>query len=206
MLMTGAQVTDIKSISAAKPKREGGHSRQLNKTRRGSANVLWKRVTASYDEEVRKFAANPALVSPITRWVLFQHLTPTQGMAGRRYADIVRKYHSFTVVPQSATPRSANLEPSRGGEDQTIVRHQFNGTLAEYEDQARYAKRSYKRLMKVLDRFKDPITGRNLAKDALDELCIADREPAAQLRQNIGAVLSAVAKEFGIGERKRNIT
>lgn len=202
MQMIGAPVTDIKSISAAKPSRGSGQSRGRQAARRGSANVLWKRITASYDEEVRNFAKNPALVSPITRWVLFHHLTPSQGMAGRRYADVVKKFHRFTVPIQSTSAKSANLEPVRGAEDQELERHFWNGTLAEYEQEARHAKRQYKRLMKVLDRFRDPITGRNPAKDALDTLCISDIEPPAQLRKDIAVVLSAVAKEFGIGEKK----
>lgn len=163
--MIGAPVTGMKSISAAKPNRGSGQSRGRVNARRGSANVLWKRITASYDEDVRNFAKNPALVSPITRWVLFQHLTPTQGMAGRRYADVMKKFHRFTVPIQQMTLKSANLEPVRNSEDQEIARHFWNGTLAEYEDEARHAKRQHKRMMKVLDRFKDQITGRNLAKD-----------------------------------------
>lgn len=202
-MQTGAIVTDTRSISAAKPSRGSGQTRQRRAARRGAANVLWKRITASYDEDVRKFAKNPALVSPITRWVLFEHLTTTQGMAGRRYADIMREFERFTIPIGSRTARSANLEPSAPAADTEIQRRVLDGSIDDYEDQAKHAKRQHKRLMKVLARFADPTTGRNGAKDALDNLCLADQEPPAQLRKDIAIVLTAIAKEFGIGERRK---
>jgi hypothetical protein len=60
--------------------------------------------------------------------------------------------------------------------------------------------------MKVLDRYRDPITGRNFAKDHLDTLCLEEIEPDAQFRANIAGVLTAVASEFGVGEKRRKIT
>ena len=203
-MLQGAIVNDTpKSISAAKPSRGSGQTRQRRAARRGSANILWKRITASYDEEVLRYAKNPALVSPITRWVLFQHLTPTQGMAGRRYADIMRNFERYCIPIGSRSARSANLEPQPPAEDNELLRRTIDGSIDEYEERARYAKRQHKRLMKVLERFADPVTGRNLAKDALDNLCLADQEPPPQLRADIGVVLSAVAKEFGIGQPKK---
>lgn len=193
-----------KSVSAVR-KQASGSKRMKNSRRRDQANILWKRVTASYDEDVRNFAKNPALVAPVTRWVMFGHLTPTQGMVGRRYADIMRDFRRYFLDGQSLSPRSANLEPVRGVEDQEIERRILNDTIADYEADARHAKRQYNRLQKVLDRFKDHVTGRNFAKDALDMLCCQDLEPLAQHRPDIAIVLTAVGKEFGIGEkRERN--
>jgi hypothetical protein len=202
-MQTGATVTEMKSISAAKPSRGSGQTRQRKAARRGSANVLWKRVTAAYDEDVRNFAKNPALVSPITRWVLFEHLTPTQGMAARRYADIMGEFGRFTIPIHSRSARSANLEPSAAAEDNEIQRRILNGSIDDYEHEAKYAKRQHKRLMKVLARYADPASGRNGAKDALDNLCLADQEPPAQLRKDIAIVLTAIAKEFGLGEHRK---
>jgi ornithine carbamoyltransferase len=54
----------------------------------------------------------------------------------------------------------------------------------------------------VLSRYADGVSGRNVAKDVLDELCLSDREPATQYRQNIAAVLQAIADAFGIKERR----
>lgn len=202
MQMQGAAVTELKSISAVKPKRNGGQH-YVRKQRRGGVNVMWRRITAAFDDELKKFGANPAMTAPLTRWVLFQHLTKTQGMAGRRYASIVREFERATMPPQSRSPRSANLEPSKGGEDQEIMRRIYNGTMEEYLDNAKYAKSQYKRAMKVLGRFADPVSGRNLAKDNLDMLCLADQEPPSNLRRDIGVVLTAMAKEFGIGEQPK---
>lgn len=196
-------VTDTKSISAAKPSRGSGQTRERRRSKRDAANILWRRVTAAYDEEVMRFAKNPALVSPITRWVLFNHLSSAQGMAGRRYADIMRKFRRYHTEDKSVSPRSANLEPSRGAEDHELARRLSNGSLDEYEEEARTVKRQHKRLMKVLARFADPLTGRNFAKDSLDIMCVEDREPPAEHRKDIGAVLTAIAKEFGLIKEQR---
>lgn len=192
----------IKSVSAARSK-PGPHTR-AKKSFRGH-NVIWRRITAAFDEDLKKFGANPAMVAPLSRWVLFNHLTRTQGGAGRRYTSIVRAFERYHVEPKSRSPRSPNLEPSSGGEDQELERRANNGTLYDYEHDARDAKRQYKRAMKVLDRFADPLTGRNYAKDMLDMLCLSEQEPPAQHRKDLGSVLSAIAKEFGIGEPKGKV-
>jgi hypothetical protein len=191
----------IKSISAVKPKRASGYQ-QRKKQRRGGHNVLWKRLTGSFDDAVKKFAANPAIAAPLTRLVFFEHLTVTQGMAGRRYADIVRDFEQYHMEAGSRTARSANLQPARNSEDQTLERHHQNGSIDDYLSKAKHAKRQYKRLMKVIDKYRDPVTGRNYAKDALDNLCLLDIEPASADRPQIAAVLTMVAREFGVGEKR----
>lgn len=190
----------IKSISAVK-KRPSGYQ-QRRKRQKGGHNVLWKRITASFDDAVKQFSANPAIAAPLTRLVFFEHLTVTQGMAGRRYADVVRKFERYHMAAGARSARSANLEPARGGEDQELERHHVNGTINDYEREARQAKRDYQRAMKVLNAFRDPVTGRNFAKDSLDNLCLSDVEPAPADRAGLGAVLSMIAKEFGV-ETKR---
>jgi hypothetical protein len=205
MLQAGAIVNDQpKSISAARPKKPGPHSRAKNN--RGGANVQWKRITAAFDDHLQKLGANPAMTAPATRWVLFKHLTRTQGMAARRYADIVRAFERYFSEGGARSPRSANLEPVRKPSDDVLHRELMNGTIADYEADARKAKRQYHRLMKVLGKYADPVTGRNFAKDHLDLLCLEEKEPEAQFRGDIANVLSAVAKEFGLGEKRRKIT
>lgn len=191
----------IKSISAVKPARPSGHQ-QRRKKLAGGRNVLWKRVTASFDDAVKKFAANPAIAAPLTRLVFFEHLTVTQGMAGRRYVDIMRKFARFHMEGGSYAARSANLEPVRGIEDQELERIIRGFKLREYEAAAKVAKREHKRLMKVLDTFRDPGTGRNYAKDQLDNLCLNDQEPESADRAGIAVVLSLIAKEFGVNEKR----
>lgn len=206
--------TTIKSISAVKPKREGGHSRAMK--RRGGQNVRWKRVTDSideavkalhncpperYDELVKIIAETRLMAVPVTRLRYFGHITVTQAIAARRYADIIRKFERFHMASSARSARSANLQPARGVEDTEIERIHVEGRLKEYEAAAKVAKREYRRLMKVIDKFADPVTGRNHAKDQLDNLCIFDREPPSEARASIGAVLSMVAKEFGIEAR-----
>lgn len=188
-------------ISAAKPPKPGPHAR----AKYVGANVKWKRITAAYDDHLAKMGANPAMVAPATRWVLFGHLTRTQGMAARRYADIVRRFRRYFSEVQADTARSANLEPVRKPEEDVVQRELMNGTIHEYEDAARKAKRQYKRLMKVMARYVDPVTGRNYAKTHVDMLCLEEQEPEARYREDISNVLGAVAKEFGLGEKRRKI-
>jgi hypothetical protein len=158
-------------------------------------------VTFSFDEAIKRFAANPEMGSPITRLVFFKHLTTIEGMAGRRYGDIMRTFDRYHTDKALRTARSQSFEPTRGAEDQEIERRHRNMTMADYEADARHARRQYNRLQKVLSAFADPITGRNQVKSVLDDLCCSDIEPASQYRDNCAAVLRLVAKEFGLGER-----
>lgn len=207
MLMTGAKVSELKNISVAAKKahwKDGPSTRE--KRRRGGANVWWKRINQAFDDNLKKMGANPAMVAPVTRWVLYGHLTKTQGMAARRYADIVRGFDRYHANAPRRDAKSADLEPTTNlASDTTIEKHIQNGTIEEYEDKARYAKRQYKRLMKLLDRYADPVTGRNLVKDYLDTLCLSEQEPPSEVRENLAAVLTQVAKEFGLGEKKRKV-
>lgn len=201
-MLTGAIVSEQpKSISAVK-KRASGPARMK---RRGGHNIIWKRITAAYDEHLRAMGANPAMAAPVTRWVLYGHLTPAQGMAARRYADIVHKFERYHMEASKRTPGSADLEPMRKGEEDVVQRHIVAGSLPIYMADARKAKRQYRRLMKVLDRFADRVTGRNYAKDYLDELCLFERELSPDVRKDVAAVLSAVAKEFGVAEKRRKV-
>lgn len=193
----------IKSISAAKPSRQSGQTRAKARAQRQHRpeNVLWKRVTATFDAELKRFAKNTALVAPLTRLVFFKHLTVRQGMAGRRYADVMRTYERYHVAAAQRSARAQNMEPVRG-HDQEIEKRILAGTMDEYETDARAARRAYKRMMKVLDKYGDPDSGRNTAKNVLDDLCLSDIEPPAQWRKNIATVLGAIADEFGVMEKR----
>lgn len=208
----------IKSISAVKPSRGSGQTRAKNK--RGGENVRWKRITHGIDaaiEELRKcppdkldqlvafVAVNARLATPVTRLVYFKHLTVAQGMAARRYAAIVRRFERYHVEKSQRTARSQSFEPSRGGEDQELMRIANSANLnaiADYEADARKARKAYDKAQKVLARYADPITGRNVAKDIVDDLCLSDIEPPAQYRGNVSAVLEALAASFGVKERR----
>lgn len=194
-----ATMSDIKSISAVKPQRPSGA--QQRRSRKGGFNVRWKRITAAFDEHLRQLGADPAMAAPLSRWVVYQHLTVRQAMAGRRYASIMRRFERYQLPAASRSARSANLEPVRA-EDQEIERRINNGTLAEYEDDAREAKHHYRKVMKVLNKFADPITGRNFAKDQLDLLCLQEQEPASDQRKPLALVLTMIADTFGIEERR----
>ena len=205
----------IKNISAAKPSRGSGQTRAKNK--RGGENVRWKRLTQSYDEALKELgrippdkidqavalmAGNQRLVAPLTRLVFFKHLTVTQAMAGRRYGHIVERFERYHVANATRSARAQNIERERAGADDEIQRHLNRGSINEYEREAKKAKKEYEKAQKVLGRFLHPDTGRNEAKNVLDDLCLSDIEPPAQYRQNIAAVLQALAQAFGIKEKR----
>jgi hypothetical protein len=177
------------SISAVKPKRESGSSRM--KKKRGAENVIWRRAMDAQDYDFKKHLADQRMGIAITRWVLYGHLTPAQGMAGRRYADIMRKFDRFHTDTKSRTARAQNYAQGSGGEDQELERRAFDGTMDQYLADARKAKRHYNKLAKVIA----PFHG---AKEMLDNLCILEIEPPADHRASCAAVLSLVAKAFGI--------
>jgi hypothetical protein len=218
-----AQVNEtiIKSISAVKPSRGSGQTRAKKRRedeRRGGMHLRYKVMVQTFDGAIKALKDCPpdqfdALVKsisevkrlqePVTRLVFVGHLTAEQGIAARRYADVVRKFERYFLPPIQRSARSAALEPMHG-EDDEIERRIAEGTLPQYEANARKAKRDYQRVIKVLARFADPLTGRNVAKDVLDDLCLNDREPAQQHRRDIAVVLSGIAAAFGQvkGERR----
>lgn len=205
----------IKSISAVKPSRGSGQTRAKNK--RGGENVRWKRLTSTFDEAMRELArvspdqidaavklmaGNQRLAAPITRLVFFKHLTVTQGMAARRYASIVRNFERYHIANATRSARAQDIDKPRAGEDQEIQRHLNRGTIDDYEREAKKARKEYEKSHKVLARYADSVTGRNVAKDVLDDLCLSDIEPPTQYRENIAAVLQALADGFGVKERR----
>jgi hypothetical protein len=185
-------IAQLLSISAVKPKRESGSSRM--KRRRGGQNVGWKVIVDNLDAAAAKIGTSPeALGSPVTRWVYFGHLTMTQGMAGRRYTDIMRKFDRFHTDTKSRTAHAQNYAMGSGGEDQELQRRASDGTMDQYLADARKAKRQYNKLHKVIAPFQG-------AKEMLDNLCILGIEPPANHRASCAAVLSLIAKAFGIDE------
>lgn len=204
----------IKNISASK-RRPSGQTRAKNK--RGGENVRWKRLTATFDQAMRELvrvppekidaavalmAANQRIAQPITRLVFFKHLTVTQGMAARRYAGIVRNFERYHMAISTRSARAQDIDRPRAGEDQEIQRHINRGTIADYEAEAKRAKKEYERSQKVLSRYVDADTGRNAAKNVIDDLCLSDIEPQSQYRENVAAILQALADEFGIKEKR----
>lgn len=187
-------------ISAVKKRPSGAEHRRR---RSGGENVLWHRVTANFDDAVKVFAANPEIASPITRLVFFKHLTQRQGMAARLYGEIMEKWRRF-YVDEKGTLRSANLEPSTVYRTEDELERRFwDGSLEEYYAAADGAKRDYTKMSRIMDAFRDPITGRNQAKNVLDDLCLSDIEPPAAWRDNLALVLNAIAEAFDVNDKRK---
>lgn len=178
-----------------KQKQPSGHANRTKK-KRGGENVAWKRIVDNLDESLRKLGFDPNGVStPLMRWTFFGHLTKTQSMAGRRYADIMRKFDRYHSATKSRTARAQSYETGSPGEDQELERRAFDGTMDEYEAAAKKAMRQYKRLHKVIE----PFSG---AKEMLDNLCLLEIEPPTNHRASCAAVLTLIARAFGIDEGK----
>lgn len=186
----------VKSISAVKKQPSGHANRQTAKKKRGGENVGWKRITRDWNDLVAKHGSSQIGGVVLTRWVYFKHLTPLQGEAGIYYANIMRKFDRYHTDTKSRTARAQGYEPGSGGEDQELERRASDGTMDQYLSDARKAKRQYTKLHKVVA----PFHG---AKEMLDRLCILDVEPPANHRASCAAVLSLVAKAFGIEQKGR---
>jgi hypothetical protein len=208
--------TPIKSVSAVKPRRMNGRD-YAAKNKRGGHEVLWKRLTSTLDaamaeakklppdkidKAVEIIASCSKLTSPVSQAVFMGHLTVTQGMAARRYAQIVGAFERYHVLNATRSARAQDIDKARGGEDHEIERHLNRGTINDYEREAKKAKREYERAHKILDRFRHVDTGRNEAKNILDDFCLSDIWPPQQYQQNVAAVLQAIANEFGIKEKR----
>lgn len=189
----------IKSISAVKPKPK--HWRERAKHKRGGENVKWKRITRSFEDArealkscppdkfdalVKKLADDMRVTTPLTRLVYFGHLTVSQGIAARWYAHVMSRFERYHVASAQRTTRSQSFEPARG-QDNEIERHLNNGTIHDYEREAKKARKAYQGVMKVLDRYGAT------AKNVLDDLILSDIEPATLYRANLAAVLDAIS-------------
>ena len=138
------------------------------------------------------------MCGPVTRWVLFGHLTVTEGMAGRWYGDVMRKFDRYHIGTASRTARAQRYERASPGEDQEIAGREADGGIDNSERQAEKARRNTDRVHVFLRRLPG-------AKEALDSLCVLDIEPPAGQRESVAAVLSLMAKELGIANRAGTI-
>ena len=183
----------IKSISAVKKYPRAKTKRNLAKAR---GRQMWKTIQNQGDDLVKLGIINKESQSALSRMRLMTHLTDLEYQAGRRYAMIVGRFERFCTD----TRRNAKSQSyERGyGEDQTLERHFWNGTLGDYENEARDAKKEYAKLIKILDPYG------SVAKSLLDDLCCSDIEPPPNTRDNVAVVLRMVAKGFGVTAAPRS--
>lgn len=180
----------IKSVSAVKKYPRA-------KKPRGGENVLWKRIKSLDASVLDANRIGRDAASVIGRLLLFKHITPLQAEAARRYAYIMARFEKYSTEG-SRSARSPAFERAYG-KDQELERlaNEPDG-IEVYEKRAKQARKEYNRLIKVMRTFEDKLTGRNVAKNVLDDMCCSDVEPPSQYRENVAQVLSAVASEFGV--------
>lgn len=167
------------------------------KQKRGGENVQWQRIKSLDASVLDANRIGRDAASVIGRFLLFKHITPLQAEAARRYAYIMARFEKYSTEG-SRTARSPAFERAYG-KDQELERlaNETDG-IATYEKRAKEARKDYDRLIKVMRRFEDKMTGRNVAKNVLDDMCCSDVEPPSHYRENVAVVLSAVAAEFGV--------
>lgn len=170
---------------------------------RGRENVQWKRIKelSMQGQLDHALTVTKESASVIARWLLFKHLTPLEAEAARRYAFIMGRFDRFFTEGRR-TAKSPSYERAYG-EDQELERRALEGTIGVMEVSAKKARRNYERLQKYLANFRDPVTGRNQMKEALDQLCCEDIEPPAEYRKDIAAALRLIAHEFGVTVQNR---
>lgn len=193
--ITGATVVNdqIKSVSAIK-RYPRAKTKQNHAKARG--RQIWKSIQHHGDDMVRLGIIAKESQSSLNRMRLMTHLTDLEYEAGRRYALIIGRFEKFCTTTRR-NAKSPSYE--RGfGTDQELERHAVNGTMGDYEDAARDAKREYEKLMKVLAPYGSQ------AKSLLDDLCCSDIEPPPNARDNLAVVLRMVAKGFGVTAAPRS--
>lgn len=192
---TGATVVNeqIKSVSAVKRYPRAQTKRNHAKAR---GRQIWKMIQNKGDDLVKLGLLAKESQSALNRLRLETHITELEFQGGRRYAMIVARFEKFCTTTRRNV-KSPSYERSFGS-DQELQRHAQNGTMAEYEDAARHAKKEYEKLMKVLGPYGAQ------AKSLLDDLCCSDVEPPASYRENLAVVLRMVAKGFGVTEQARS--
>lgn len=194
MLTTqGANVTEpIKSVSAVKKYPRAATSKDNARAR---GRRIWKDLADHGDDMVRLGQITKETRSVITRFVLFGHLTQIEGEAAKRYAYIVARFEKY-CIPTKRDAKSPSYEKAFGS-DQELERRERNGTMADYEDAAKDARRQYNKLIKVLGAYGSQ------TKSVLDDFCLSDVEPATEFRPNLAIVLRVVAKAFGVTAKPR---
>lgn len=195
-MLQGAEIVNQpggpKSISAVK--------RRPHERKRGGQNVEYKRIQSMDAEVLKAKGISREVASVIGRWLLFNHLTPFEAEAARRYAYIMARFDKYFTEGRR-TAKSPSYERAFG-QDQELERRAVAGTIGDYEKAAKKAQRAHRRLTALLVHYQD-ITGRNPLKDALDQMCCEDIEPPAGYRDQIAAVLRHLGKEFGVTVQSR---
>jgi hypothetical protein len=192
--ITGATVNEqIKSVSAIKKYPRARTKREHAKAR---GRQVWKMIQHQGDDMVKLGLLSKESQSALNRLRLMTHFTDLEYQAGRRYALIVGRFERFCTDTRR-NAKSPSYE--RGfGSDQELERHATYGTLADYEQAARDARKEYDKLMRVIAPYGSQ------AKSMLDDLCCSDIEPPPEYRSNLGVVLRMVAKGFGVIEQPRS--
>lgn len=190
--MLGAEIVNQtggpKSISAQ-------YQRPRSRERKGE-NVEWQRIKSLDASVLDAKKVSREVASVLGRWLLFNHLTPLEAEAGRRYAYIVGRFERHFLQGRR-TARSPSFERAYG-EDQEVERHHQLGTIKDYEAKAKKARRHYDKLQKIVGVYADPLTKRNPLRDAITDMCCSDIEPPPAYRTEIAAVLRHVGHEFGV--------
>lgn len=190
MHITGALTVNqpIKTISAVKK-----YPRAKKSNARGRA--IWNDLKHHGDDLIRLGHITKETRSALTRLVLFEHLSPLAGEAGKRYAYIVARFEKYCTEGRR-NAKSPSYERAFGS-DQELERRQIDGTIADYEASAKKARKEYNKLMNVISAYGSQ------AKSLLDDLCCSDIEPPTDYRSNISIILNRIAKKFGVTEAPR---
>jgi hypothetical protein len=172
--------------------------RSRDRQRRGAVGLKWRRVKDNIDVLVDRAGANPEMGSEISRAVLFETLTRGEGMAARRYGEIVGAYERFWNVDQmKRSAASPSYMRGARGEDNELERRIAMGTIAEYERMSKRAKKRYERLQKVIAPYvhiEGMVTG---ARGWLDDLCCNDIPVPSAVMPSLAKVLRQIGIEFG---------
>jgi hypothetical protein len=184
-------MSETGSISAVRPyqrsrsKSAAQPGRPSSKARHSNPRTLHNRMRDRWDL-MAKVGLDPMWGTAIG--LLFSEgvITETEASAARLYAEAAGRYDRYC-----ATARRTAHSPAyeRGvGRDDEVARNEQNNTVASYERRARRAKRVWARIQKHIPN--------DRARDAIEALCLHNREPHSSGHADLKVILKRIAKEF----------
>lgn len=149
--------------------------------------VLWHRI-----QDMMKVANSADMGQVAGRMLAFDQLTVRQVYATKLYAEVIGrydKYHRDSDLHRSAV--SPAYQRASRGKDDEIERLQRDKSIKAYERKAKRAKKAYLKL--------DGCIPNAVARTALDDVCLFEREINSAHWPDLRRLLDKIADKFQFG-------
>lgn len=183
---TGSGAAGVKYTSGSQKRKKVPH---------GAEGVTWHRgldlLRKDSWDATKRALLNPDYGTVIGRLYHFGEINARQASAARLYAEVVGRYDRFHPTRDAVLRRSAKspaYERGSRGRDDEVERLSNQGQLPEWERRAKRARKAYLKL--------DSCVPNDLARTALDEICIHNREINSVNYPDLVRILERIADKF----------